>query len=311
MLYLYIMPFEEINTKDGKKIKDYFQQLILPKENSHKGENGRMLIIGGSSLFHTASIWAAEVASYFVDIVHYSSTKENNQIFLSMKKKFKNGIITPQNDLLSYAQEDNVVLIGPGMIRGNTPQNSINDFEKILSIKNEAYFTYHLIHYLLKTFTKKKFVIDAGALQMMKKDWLKGNNNQIIITPHQKEFSRLFNIQLVNKTIEEKTKIVKETAEEYQITILLKAIVDIVSDGKKTLIIKGGNQGLTKGGTGDVLAGLTSAFFCRNVSFNAAIFASILLKKTADRLFQSYGYWYNINRIIDEIPKTINSFINQ
>lgn len=305
------MTFEEINTKDEEKIKNHFQQFVLPKKNSHKGENGRVLIIGGSSLFHAASIWAAEVASYFVDIVHYSSTKENNQIFLSIKKKFRNGIVIPQKELLNYVKEDDVVLLGPGMIRGNSPQDLINDFEKIIAIKNEAYFTYYLTNYLLTIFANKKFVIDAGALQMMKKEWLKSNKNKIIITPHQKEFFQLFNIELDNKKINKKAEIVQQIAKDYQITILLKAIVDIISDGEKTLIIKGGNQGLTKGGTGDVLAGLTTALFSQNSSFNAAVLASIILKKTADRLYQSYGYWYNVNKIIDQIPKTITSFINQ
>lgn len=305
------MTFEEINTKDEEKIKKHFQQFVLPKENSHKGENGRILIIGGSSLFHAASIWAAEIASYFVDIVHYSSTQENNQIFLSLKKKFRNGIIVPQKDILNYIEEDDVTLIGPGMIRGDIPQNLINDFETILTIKNEASFTYHLTRYLLTSFSNKKFILDAGALQMMKKEWLKNNNHQIIITPHQKEFFQLFQIELENKDIAKKATIIEQIAKEYQITILLKSIVDIISDGKKTLIVKGGNQGLTKGGTGDILAGLTTAFFCKNSPLNAALFASILLKKAADKLFLSYGYWYNINKIINQIPKTITNFIDQ
>ncbi len=305
------MTFDQINTKDERKIREYFQQFVLPKENSHKGENGRVLIIGGSSLFHAASIWAAEVASYFVDIVHYSSTQENNQVFLSLKKKFKNGIVVPQKDVLNYVREDDVILLGPGMVRGNPPQDLINDFEKILTLKNEADFTYHLTHYLLTTSSNKKFVVDAGALQMMKKEWLKENSNQIIITPHQKEFFQLFNIELGNKEINKKAEIVQQIAKDYHITILLKAIDDIISDGEKTLIIKGGNQGLTKGGTGDVLAGLTTALFSRNSSFNAAVFASVIIKNTADQLYQSYGYWYNVNKIIDQIPKTITSFINQ
>lgn len=305
------MSFEEINTKDEENIKNHFQQFVLPQENSHKGENGRVLIIGGSSLFHAASIWAAEIAAYFVDIVHYSSTQENNQIFLSLKKKFRNGIVVPQKDILNYIEEDDITLIGPGMVRGDIPQNLINDFETILTVKNEADFTSHLTHYLLTNFSNKKFVIDAGALQMMKKEWLKTNKNQVIITPHQKEFFQLFHIELENKEIVKKAAIIQQIAKEYQITILLKTIVDIISDGKKTLIVKGGNQGLTKGGTGDILAGLTAAFFCKNSPLNAALFASIILKKSADKLFHSYGYWYNINKIIDQIPKTITNFVCQ
>lgn len=106
-----------IKTSDINLIKPFVKQFVLPKSNSHKGQNGRVLIIGGSSLFHSSSIWAAEIASYFVDIVHYCSTKENNDIFLSLKKKFRNGIVIEQKDIDEYVKEDDVVLVGPGMLR--------------------------------------------------------------------------------------------------------------------------------------------------------------------------------------------------
>ena len=113
-----------IKTFDIKTIKPLMQKLFIPKSNSHKGQNGKVLIIGGSSLFHSASIWAAEIASHFVDIVHYSSTKENNEIFLSLKKKFHNGIIVSQKELEHYVKEDDAILLGPGMLRKN-PNNKI------------------------------------------------------------------------------------------------------------------------------------------------------------------------------------------
>src|SRR3989337_1113762 len=106
-----------IKTSDNRLVKSFLSKLPLPQANSHKGQNGRVLIIGGSSLFHSASLWAAEVASHFCDMVHYSSTKENQEIFLSLKKKFQNGIIVPQEKLMEYVKEDNVILVGSGMVR--------------------------------------------------------------------------------------------------------------------------------------------------------------------------------------------------
>src|SRR3989338_6091740 len=106
-----------ISTSDKAKVKAIFAKLNLPQRLSHKGQNGKVLIIGGSSLFHSASLWAAEVASHFADMVHYSSTIENEKIFLSLKKKFRNGIIVPQEKLMEYVKEDDAILIGPGMMR--------------------------------------------------------------------------------------------------------------------------------------------------------------------------------------------------
>src|SRR3989339_1004374 len=180
-----------IKTSDIKLVKSFLSKLSLPQSNSHKGQNGRVLIIGGSSLFHSASLWAAEVASHFCDMVHYSSTKENQEIFLSLKKKFHNGIIVPQEKLMDYVKEDDAILVGSGMVRQDQ-KSKIKYQNDILKIKNEAEYTRELTFYLINNFPKKKFVFDAGVLQMMDKEWLLKLKTPAIVTPHQKEFETLF-----------------------------------------------------------------------------------------------------------------------
>ena len=255
-----------IKTSDIKTIKPYLKEIFLPKPNSHKGQNGRVLIIGGSSLFHSASIWAAEIASYYVDMVHYSSTKENEEIFLSLKKKFRNGMVVPQKDIIDYVEEDDVILLGPGMVREKfTNYNlQITNFSEILKIKNEAEYTYFLTKYLLEKFPEKKFVIDAGALQMMNSAWLSKRKGKVILTPHQGEFEKLFGKPVGQYSEVEKAETTRIYAKKYNCVILLKAVEDFISDGYESIIVKGGNAGLTKGGTGDLLAGLTAAFSTKN-----------------------------------------------
>ncbi|MFA6080858.1 MAG: NAD(P)H-hydrate dehydratase [Patescibacteria group bacterium] len=282
-----------IKTSDTKLVKSFLSKLSLPKPNSHKGQNGKVLIIGGSSLFHSASLWAAEVASHFVDMVHYSSTEENQKIFLSLKKKFHNGIIISKEKITDYVKEDNTILIGSGMVREGT----------------EAEYTSDLVKSLIENFSEKQFVMDAGALQVMRADWLTELKTPSIITPHQKEFEKLFGISIFDKSLIEKEKIVKETAKKFKTIILLKAIVDIISDGSDVYLVEGGNAGLTKGGTGDILAGLTAALSTTNPALASAVISSILLKKTGERLFQSKGYWYNIDNIIEMIPEVLKETI--
>lgn len=308
--------FTLIKTNDVKTVRDFFKKFNLPKENSHKGQNGKVLIIGGSSLFHAASLWAAEVSSHFVDIVHYCSTKENQKIFLNLKTKFRNGIIVSKKDLIDYVEEDDAILVGPGMIRKDK-LNIKNQVSKIhlkhqkdlIDIKDEALYTYFLPKFLIENFSQKKFVFDAGALQMMEKEWLLKLKTPAILTPHQKEFERLFGEKNFDLDFEKKVEIVKKYAKKYKIIILLKAIKDIVSDGEKTYVVEGGNQGLTKGGSGDVLAGLVVSFYAKNKALESAIFASILLKKTADVLFLEKGYWYNINNLIEAVPLVLKKII--
>ena len=110
-------------------------------------------------------------------------------------------------------------------------------------------------------------------------------------------------------SVEEKTKLVQAMAKKYKTIILLKAIVDIVSDGEEVYLIEGGNAGLTKGGTGDILAGLTAGLSSKSPSLISTVASSILLKKTAEKLFQSKGYWYNVSNIIEMIPEVLNELI--
>lgn len=282
-----------IQTSDIDSIKPFLEKFSLPKEDSHKGQNGKLLIIGGSSLFHSALVWSAETASYFVDMVHASSTPDNNEILLSLKKKWQNGIVISASDRERYVKEDDVILIGTGMMReGQDGQ------------EGRA-----LIEHLFTMFPDKKWVIDAGALQIMNKAWLKRLKSKPILTPHQKEFQTLFGTDILSLTQEDKIKVVAKTANEYQVILLVKCGYDIVSDGEQTVAIDGGNAGLTKGGTGDILASLAACFYTKHEGVQSAVISSYLLKKTADELFKEKKYWFNNSDIISSLPKTLTRLL--
>ncbi|MDP3974615.1 MAG: NAD(P)H-hydrate dehydratase [bacterium] len=295
-----------ISTKDKDAILKIAKDFKLPKKDAHKGDNGKVLIIGGSSLFHSASIWAAEMASHIVDMVHYSSTEENNEILTSIKKKFINGIVIERKNILDYVKEDDSILIGPGMVRGEKRELVENlNFDEITSLKDEADYTRSLINYLIRHYPEKRFVFDAGALQMMDKEWLLELKEKPILTPHSIEFERLFEISIKNEPELKKEKLVKETAKKYNCVILFKSVKDIISDGDGVYIIEGGNAGLAKGGSGDILASLACSFYAKNDSLLSGVLASWIIKKTGDELFLKHGYWYNISNIIDAIPNTL------
>ena len=108
-------------------MEEFLKKLYLPKEDSHKGQNGRLLIIGGSHLFHSASLWALKVASRIVDLVHYSSVQENNKIVQDLKEEFRDGIVVPRTEIENYIEEDDCILIGPGMVRVEDQKSKIKD----------------------------------------------------------------------------------------------------------------------------------------------------------------------------------------
>lgn len=283
-----------LKTSNPSDIQPFLQKLYISPSDSHKGMNGKVLIIGGSTLFHSASLWAAEVAAQFVDMLHYSSTVENNEIFLKLKSMFRSGIIIKREDLLSYVEEDDAILIGPGMVREG----------------DEGEYTKKLTHDLLHSYPSKRFVIDAGALQMMNPEWLLKLKQPPILTPHQGEFERLFQINVTHLPLEEKKLKVKEYAARYRSVILLKAVVDIISDGTEVYTVEGGNPGLTKGGSGDILAGLAVSLYSKNDPVTSAIVASFVEKTSADELSEHQGNWYNMATLLTRIPEVLHKFHN-
>lgn len=289
------------------------KNLYLPLADSHKGQNGRLLIIGGSRLFHAASLWALKTASRIVDLVHYSSVKENNRIVQRLKEEFRDGIVIPRSEIEAYIKEDDCILIGPGMVRTKSPRLhlEIKNLPEIEKIEDEGLQTYYLTQYLLEKYPHKKWVIDAGALQMMEIDWVPEN---AILTPHHGEFDGLklkiknkeLKMSMQNLKLEEQVKLF---AKKYHCTLLLKGKSDLVASEDKFEEVKGGNAGMTKGGTGDVLAGLVAAFYCKNEAFLSAVAASFINKKAGEDLFEKMGYWFNASDLAEQIPVTMKRLI--
>jgi NAD(P)H-hydrate epimerase len=254
---------------------DDVKQIIVPAPESHKGQNGRLLIIGGSRLFHAASLWSLTVASRIVDLVHYSSVPENNAIVHEEKKEFRNGIVIPRGELDPYIQEDDCILIGPGMTRDAETETITNS--------------------LFTKYPTKQWVIDAGSLQMMD---LTKIPKGAILTPHHQEYAHLFGAADIT-----------DMAKKYQCIILLKGKKDVVSNGKETRMIEGGNPGMTKGGTGDVLAGLIAALACTNDPFLATIVGSFINKKAGDTLYKTVGPYFNATDLASQMPLTMKELL--
>jgi NAD(P)H-hydrate epimerase len=290
------------------------KQLHIPKVDSHKGQNGKLLLIGGSHLFHAASLWALDIASKIVDMVFYSSVPENNQIVQEAKQEFRNGIVIPREKIDDYANEADCILIGPGMVRSQNVISNIkyqmSNIQEINTLQDEGEQTYWLTKYLLDTYPQKKWVIDAGALQMMEPEWLLPLQGNVVITPHPKEFETLFRDKQKAISDMKKNKSDYELiayylsliSKEYNSIILLKGQTDIVCSPTECVCITGGNAGMTKGGTGDVLAGLVAALACTNDLFLSACAGSYINKKAGESLFQKVGYYFNSSDLANEIP---------
>lgn len=283
-----------MNKFDPKSLK----KLYVPAADSHKGQNGKVMVIGGSHLFHSASFWALEIASKISDMVFYSSIPLNNEIVKKLKTRFTNGIIVARENLYDYIAESDAVLIGPGLPRPDGEQPGDDD-TKILTEK------------LFSLFPNKKWVVDGGSLQTIDPILIpKGS----ILTPHMKEFETLklksqnskVKNAIQNSKIEEQVRLF---AEEYHCVILLKGPVDIVCSRERCVIVEGGNAGMTKGGTGDVLAGLVAALYAKNEAFFSASSSSYINKKAGESLAKKVGIYFNASDLVSEIPLVMKELI--
>jgi hydroxyethylthiazole kinase-like uncharacterized protein yjeF len=263
----------------SSEINQHLANIKLPDPNSHKGQNGKLLVIGGSELFHSSIFWAADVASKIVDMVHFASpANENNQLVRQkIKAGFWTGIVVDWSDVDYYLAEDDAVLIGPGMDRSEPTEKIVNQ--------------------LLSEYPTKKWVIDGGALQMVDAKLLSKSH---IITPHHKELDLVLEkIDISNKDL------AMAQLLETGVTLLAKGSLDRVRQGSTFVEIPGGNAGMTKGGTGDVLAGLVAALYCQHDALTAAVVASLVNKQAGEVLWEAVGPYFSAGDLLDEAPKSL------
>lgn len=271
-----------------RSLDSYLSSIVLPSPQSRKGENGKLLIIGGSDLFHAAGAWSLEAAARVVDMVFYSSVPSNNELiedaFREAKREFWSGIVVPREDLESYLQECDAILIGPGMDRSLATQE--------------------LVDRLVSNHLDKRWVIDAGALQMISFDLLKKLKNAVI-TPHAGEFERVFGQPASELAVKE------VGAHLSQLVILLKGPRDVIVHGEQIEIVSGGNAGMTKGGTGDVLAGVLAGLFTKSPAFSSAVVASIVNKQAGERLEESRGVFFNATDLVSVVGEELKRVVSQ
>lgn len=262
------------------------KKLYKPQPSSHKGDNGKVLIIAGSKLFHAASLWPLTVASRIVDMVFYASVPENNKLVQNAKEEFRNGIVIPRSKIENYIEESDCILIGPGLPR-EAGQEVGDDDTKELTTK------------LLSKFPNKKWVVDGGSLQVISPEDLP---KTAIVTPHKIEFEKLFGLEAKDENI-------MEMAQKFGIVILVKGEYDVVSSKEETVRILGGNAGMTKGGTGDVLAGLVASLYAKNDAFLSACSASYINKRAGELLSKKMGIYFNASDLADAIPQIMKDLL--
>lgn len=261
-------------------------ELIERKSDSHKGDNGKVLVIGGSQhLVGAVALSAMACLRTGVDNVTVACPELCGYAINSMYPdiivhKFKGDVLYYKyvKELLDLSNDFDVVLLGPGLGRD----------------KNVVKLVQYFVRYC-----KKPMVIDADAIKA-----LAGKTVQnAILTPHKAEFE-LFSNNTLTLDDAANGEILKEISGDN--VILLKSKVDVIADKEKIAFNETGNSAMTVSGTGDVLAGLVAGLFAQtDKKFESACMAAYVNGKIGDLLFEEKKYGLIASDFISLIPNVI------
>lgn len=269
------------------------KKLYRPREGFSKSDNGQVVIIGGSSLFHGAPILALKVAARTCGMVFFASPEVLlKEVAAKIKASLSSFIWVPWGQVEEYIKKSDAVLIGPGLMRYRREGAKCPEGTKVCDGAGEK--TKRITEKLFSSFPQKRWVVDAGSLQVIKPTVLP---KEAIVTSNQKEYKMLFG--------KEKP---EAAAKKYNLTVVYKISETLVCSPEKCIVVKGGNAGLGKGGTGDVLAGLIVALASKNPPFLAACAATFITQKAADSLYKKVGFAYNADDLVEEIPRVLGKY---
>jgi len=267
------------------------------KKTSHKGENGHALVIGGSEEYVGAVILAGLAALRAgCDAVTVASPEkvawavhQYTPDLITHKVKGTSFNIKNAKEMVKFADKYDAVLIGNGITR------------------KADKFSQYFVHK-----SQKLKVIDADALKSLSfKDF-----NNSIITPHETELEMM----LVNSSKEfllpklreanakEKAEILQGNLRYFlqnNNVLLVKGPTDLIISANKIVYNRTGNQGMTKSGTGDILAGLAVGFLAKSRDlFKSAVAASYINGLTGDMLLRKKkGYTFLASDILEDLAK--------
>ncbi|MFX1574192.1 MAG: NAD(P)H-hydrate dehydratase [Promethearchaeota archaeon] len=281
---------------------DLLPTLKIRNIDNHKGEFGRILIIGGSKNYSGAPAYSSMTAINFgIDLVITYTPDVVGDVI----RNFSPNMIvrTSPGDWLNLEALKEIcrliewadtILIGPGIgLEKETEDLLVKLLEKV---KDE----------------NKSLVLDADALKLVKDhlDLLKGL--QVILTPHEGELKIMTDIDLPPYgNIEERGKIIRDLAKKLDATLLVKGPYDYISDGKLLKINRTGCPEMSIGGTGDVLAGLCASFMAtKNDSFKSACSAAFLNGVLGEYCKDNIGPRFTPLEMIYSINETIKSIFN-
>lgn len=257
------------------------------RPESHKGESGRILVIGGGPYTGAPALTALAALRAGADVVTVATPRSAAGTVAGFSpnlivRELSGDHLQPEDlDVLrDQIPRHDVVVMGMGLGRAPETHAALKEIMPLC----------------------RKAVIDADALQPDLP--LKG-----IVTPHVGEFKRISSISLSTAGFRERIEPLKDYARKKGVVVLLKGKIDLVSnlitDGDGVRANTNGNAGMTVGGTGDVLAGVTAALYARTTALRAATAAAFVNGRAGDLVRDEKDFGMVATDLIEKIPEAM------
>jgi NAD(P)H-hydrate epimerase len=262
---------------------------------SHKGDFGKLLIVGGSEVYSGAPALVALAALRAgVDLTYVATPEKTGQAIASMNPnlitiKLKGPRVSRKHllQLKPYLSRVTAAIIGPGLGLHEKTQEAVGE----LLVATEA--------------ADMPLLLDADGLKALAK-FQHSLREQPVLTPHAGEYAILTGEELPSN-LDERIEKVKKTAAKLNAVLLVKGKTDIVSDGQKVKVNFTGNPAMTVGGTGDVLSGVVGAFLAQGADpFEAAVAGAFINGAAGDFVQHEKGNHMMATDLLDWIPRVID-----
>jgi hydroxyethylthiazole kinase-like uncharacterized protein yjeF len=263
----------------------------VPRATSHKGENGRVLVVAGGPYTGAPALVGFGALGVGADLIHIATPDLAAPVVASFSPMF---IVHPlqgprlRRESLKQIREllprVDAAAIGPGLGDANETLDAVREIVHTLTVP---------------------MVIDADAIKAVAADPRCVAGKEVVLTPHSREFQLLTGKPLPDPP-EARGVFVQEAAKSLGATILLKGPVDIVSDGTRLKFNYTHNVGMTVGGTGDVLCGVTAGLIAKGMhTYDAARLAAFVNGAAGNLAFEEKSYGLTSVDVADNLGRIL------
>lgn len=270
--------------------------VVVRSPEAHKGQFGRLLVIGGSEVFSGAPTLVALAAYRTGTDLVFVAAPERTAVAISsispnlitIKLPGENLAPTHMRLLREEVEKASTVAVGPGL--GLAKQT-------ILTVRRIVAFAHQ---------SKKPLLLDADGLKALGVVRKKMFDGLTVVTPHGGEFQAISG-KPPSRDLKARSNEVRDFASRSGAVVLLKGHTDIISDGLRLKLNNTGNPGMTVGGTGDVLSGIVAGLMAQGVEgFRAAVAGAFVNGAAGDLALEHYGYHLTPTDLLEHIPRVMN-----